>query len=91
MSVGPRKKMVFVGGLDPAVNEEVLHAAFIPFGVIKEVHIPRDFQKSKVCINDLLLIDIFCADQHRGFGFVDFEEPDDADDAIGNYNRAIHL
>ena len=41
--------MLFVGGLDQQVNEEVLHAAFIPFGVIKEVQIPRDFQKSKIC------------------------------------------
>jgi len=47
MSTISTQKMLFVGGLDQAVNEEVLHAAFIPFGVIKEVHIPRDFQKSK--------------------------------------------
>ena len=44
-----RRKVLFVGGLDQTVNEEMLHAAFIPFGIIKEVNIPRDFQKSR-CI-----------------------------------------
>ena len=42
-----KRKMLFVGGLDASVNEEILHAAFIPFGMIKEVNIPKDFQKSK--------------------------------------------
>ena len=39
-------KMLFVGSLDSTVNEEILYAAFVPFGIIKEVHIPKDFQKS---------------------------------------------
>ena len=29
------KTTLYVGGLDEAVNESVLHAAFIPFGEIK--------------------------------------------------------
>jgi len=49
MEGNSKRKMLFVGGLDDKVNEEVLHAAFIPFGTIKEVHIPRDFKKSKFC------------------------------------------
>lgn len=40
-------KILFVGGLDATANEEILYSAFIPFGVIKEVHIPKDFQKSE--------------------------------------------
>jgi peptidyl-prolyl isomerase E (cyclophilin E) len=40
------KKMIYVGGLDATVNEEVLHAAFIPFGDIKEVSIPKDYAES---------------------------------------------
>ncbi len=40
--------MVYVGGLDQAVTEEMLHAAFIPFGNIREVSIPRDFTQSKL-------------------------------------------
>lgn len=42
-----QRKVLFVGGLDPSVNEEVLHAAFIPFGIIKEVNIPKDYHKSE--------------------------------------------
>jgi peptidyl-prolyl isomerase E (cyclophilin E) len=41
------KRIVYVGGLDPAVTEEVLYAAFIPFGQLREVSIPRDFSESK--------------------------------------------
>lgn len=51
-----KRKMLFVGGLDAKVNEEIFHAAFIPFGPIKEVHIPRDFKKSK------LMVPLLCTD-----------------------------
>ena len=37
------KRTVFVGGLDDRVTEELLQAAFIPFGDIKSVSIPKDF------------------------------------------------
>ncbi|CAE7746991.1 PPIE, partial [Symbiodinium microadriaticum] len=63
---------VYVGGLDSGVNEETLHAAFIPFGDIREVNIPKDFAENK----------------HRGFGFVDFEDAEDAAAAIENMNGA---
>lgn len=35
------------GGLDEKCTEEMLHAAFIPFGDIVEVNIPRDFKESE--------------------------------------------
>lgn len=41
-----KKRMIYVGGLEQSVSEEVLHAAFIPFGNIKEVSIPKDFKES---------------------------------------------
>lgn len=47
--------MVYVGGLEPSVSEEILHAAFIPFGNIREVSIPKDFKLSEdifLCINE---------------------------------------
>lgn len=31
------KRNVYVGGLEEQVNEEILHAAFVPFGDIIEV------------------------------------------------------
>jgi len=30
-----KKKMLYVGGIDSSVNEEILFAAFIPFGNIR--------------------------------------------------------
>jgi hypothetical protein len=53
-----RKQIVYVGGLTDNVNEEVLHAAFIPFGDLKSIQIPRDYKNSKfVCC--ILLISFF--------------------------------
>lgn len=39
--------LVYVGGLDDNVTEELLHAAFIPFGDIKSVQVVRDYVASK--------------------------------------------
>jgi len=44
--------------LDEAVTEAVLHAAFLPFGEIKDVSLPLDHGTQK----------------NRGFGFVTFME-----------------
>ena len=55
------KRTLYVGGLDDKVDQNLLHAAFIPFGDIKDVSIPLDFKTGK----------------HRGFGFVEFEEKED--------------
>ena len=67
-----QKKALYVGGLDNSVTEEVLYAAFIPFGDIKEVNIPKDFAEGT----------------NRGFGFVDFEEEEDAAAALDNMDGA---
>ena len=61
------KRMVYVGGLAEEVDEKTLHAALIPFGDITDVQIPLDYTTQK----------------HRGFGFVEFELPEDAAAAIG--------
>src|SRR5262245_37576907 len=67
-----RKCTLYVGGLDDTVNEKLLQAAFISFGDIVDVQIPMDFQTQK----------------HRGFGFVQFELPEDAAAAIDNMDQA---
>ena len=36
------KRVLYVGGLSEEATEETLHAAFVPFGDVKEVNIPRD-------------------------------------------------
>jgi len=66
------KKMLYVGGIDDAVTEQVLHAAFVPFGAVAEVNIPKDTATSKP----------------RGFAFVRFEELEDADAAVDNMDGA---
>jgi peptidyl-prolyl isomerase E (cyclophilin E) len=42
--------MIYVGGVDDSVTEEVLHAAFIPFGELKSIQIPKDYKESKSAV-----------------------------------------
>ena len=60
--------LTFTGGLAEEVTEDVLKAAFIPFGEMSEVQMPIDYQTEK----------------HRGFAFIEFELPEDALAAIDN-------
>lgn len=54
------------------MNETILHAAFIPFGDIKDVKTPLDQATQK----------------HRSFGFVTFLEREDAAAAMDNMDGA---
>ncbi|KAJ0403613.1 hypothetical protein ATCC90586_008766 [Pythium insidiosum] len=56
------KRNLYVGELDRQVTEEILYAAFIPFGPLKQVQIPTDLKTR----------------QPKGFGFVEYEEEEDA-------------
>jgi RNA recognition motif-containing protein len=69
------KATVYVGGLDNAVSEQTLHAAFIPFGDIAEISLPKPELKSNT-------------DPHRGFGYVEFESAEDAKEAIDNMDKS---
>ena len=40
------RNMLYVGGLEDEVTNDILFAAFIPFGAIRSVDIPRDFKES---------------------------------------------
>merc|ERR1712150_268931 len=60
------------GGPAEQVDRKVLEAAFRPFGDLKSVEIPLDMKSGK----------------HRGFGFVEFMEIDDATEAIDNMHDA---
>ncbi len=62
--------MLHSGGLAEEVDESVIRAAFVPFGDLTEVQMPLDYQTEK----------------HRGFAFVEFEVPEDAQAAIDNMN-----
>lgn len=69
------KATVYVGGLDNAVNERILAEAFLPFGEIVEVSLPKPEVPSS-------------PDPHRGFGYVEFEVPGDAKEAIDNMDQS---
>nr|ACO11403.1 Peptidyl-prolyl cis-trans isomerase E [Caligus rogercresseyi] len=81
MEYGNSKKTLYVGGLAEEVDEKVLKGAFIPFGEITEVQVPIDYQTEK----------------HRGFAFIEYEEPRDAAAAIDNmhdselYGRTLRV
>ncbi|KAH7302446.1 hypothetical protein KP509_23G073900 [Ceratopteris richardii] len=72
-ALGPNPKTtLYVGGLEENVTEAILHAAFIPFGDIKDVTTPLDQSTQK----------------HRGFGFVTYLEKEDATAAMDNMHNA---
>ncbi len=39
--------VLYVGGLDDNVDEKIIHAAFIPFGEVKSIDLPKDFTTRK--------------------------------------------
>jgi len=66
------KRTHYVGGLDEAVTESLVRAAFIPFGDIITVNVPMDQYGQK----------------SRGFAFVEFEETEDALSALDNMHHS---
>ena len=57
---------VYVGDMDPQVNEALLWELFLQSGHVVNVHIPKDK----------------LTQQHMGYGFVEFHSEDDADYAM---------
>jgi peptidyl-prolyl isomerase E (cyclophilin E) len=64
------RRTLYVGGLDEAVTEPILKAAFTPFGDVSDVQVPMDYTSGK----------------NKGFGFIEFEEEADAAAALENMN-----
>jgi len=71
------KATVYVGGLAPAVTATVLHEAFLPFGEIAEINLPRNENPNTAA-----------TEPHRGFAYVEFEDPEDAKEAIDNMDQS---
>ncbi len=69
------KGTLYVGGLAPMVNAANLHAAFIPFGEIVDISLPKPEAPSST-------------DLHRGFAYVEFDDPFDATEAIDNMDQS---
>lgn len=67
---------IYVGGLDTTlVTAATLSEAFIPFGEIVDITLPKPEAPSS-------------SDLHRGFGYVEFEEATDAKEAIDNMDQS---
>ncbi|KKA27680.1 hypothetical protein TD95_002764 [Thielaviopsis punctulata] len=79
------KATVHVGGLAPMVTKDHVHDAFIPFGEIVEVSVPSD-SRPKNDNSDGAAENVGSA--NRGFAYVEFEDPDDAKEAIDNMDQA---
>ncbi|KAK6910257.1 hypothetical protein V866_000851 [Kwoniella sp. B9012] len=66
-----KKNTVYVAGLAPEVNADQLLAAFVTFGDIIDIKIPHEIHDQS---------------KHRGFAFITFSHPSDAQDAIDNFD-----
>lgn len=79
------KSTVYVGGLDQGVTAHTLAEAFVPFGDVVDISLPKPDGPNKT------------GDKHRGFGYVEFDLPQDAKEAIDNmdgselYGRTIKV
>ena len=60
-----------IGGLEESVTQQVVHAAFIPFGDVKDISMPLDQATQK----------------HRGFAFITYFEKEDAAAAMDNMHN----
>ncbi|KAK9781059.1 putative RRM domain-containing protein [Seiridium cardinale] len=69
------KATVYVGGLAGLVNPANLHDAFIPFGEIADISLPKNDKPD-------------ATDPHRGFAYVEYEDEQDAKEAIDNMDQS---
>ncbi|KAF4836465.1 Peptidyl-prolyl cis-trans isomerase E [Colletotrichum tropicale] len=69
------KATVFVGGLASAVTASNIHDAFIPFGEIADVSLPKNDKPNST-------------EPHRGFAYVEYEDAEDAKEAIDNMDQS---
>lgn len=68
------KSTVYVGGLAPMVTATHINDAFIPFGEIVDVSLPKNDKPDST-------------EPHRGFAYVEFEDTEDAKEAIDNMDQ----
>lgn len=69
------KSTVYVGGLAAIVTATHINDAFIPFGEIVDVSLPKNDKPD-------------ATEPHRGFAYVEFEDAEDAKEAIDNMDQA---
>lgn len=71
------KATVYVGGLAPMVTVATIHDAFLPFGDIADVSLPKNENPNSNT-----------TEPHRGFAYVEFEDADDAKEAMDNMDQS---
>ncbi|KAH7154970.1 hypothetical protein B0J13DRAFT_495878 [Dactylonectria estremocensis] len=69
------KATVYVGGLAQTATQSNVLDAFIPFGEIVEVKVPKPDKPNST-------------EPHRGFAYVEFEDAADAQEAINNMDQS---
>lgn len=69
------KATVYVGGLAPMATAANVHDAFIPFGEIADVSVPKNDKPNTT-------------ETHRGFAYVEYEDAEDAKEAIDNMDQS---
>lgn len=71
------KATIYVGGLAPMVTVATIHDAFLPFGEIADVSLPKNENPNSNT-----------TEPHRGFAYVEFEDADDAKEAMDNMDQS---
>lgn len=69
------KATVYVGGLSQTATQSHVFDAFIPFGEIVEVKVPKQDKPNST-------------EPHRGFAYVEYEDAADAKEAINNMDQS---
>jgi len=69
------KATVYVGGLAGPVTQRHIQDAFAPFGEVADVSLPKNENPN-------------APEPHRGFAYVEFEDADDAKEAIDNMDQS---
>ncbi|KAK9458234.1 hypothetical protein V1511DRAFT_492085 [Dipodascopsis uninucleata] len=68
-----QRSRIHIAGLDMAVTNETLLDAFIPFGDIVNIDLPKDLKSNN---------------SHRGYATIEYESPEDAEAAIDNMDQS---
>lgn len=76
------KRVLYVGGLAATVTEDHLKAAFITFGPIKALQIPKETIKANENSKKMIK-------KSRGFGYVEFDDAEDASEAKDNMDLSV--
>ncbi|KAK4228486.1 putative cyclophilin [Podospora fimiseda] len=74
------KSTIHIGNLPPQTTLQTLQEAFLPFGEISEISLPKNNDKSAAAGDS--------QSPHKGYAYVEFEEAEDAKEAIDNMDQS---